>query len=344
MISILCTSPLHIMTAIAIKNEYYIDKEVSLILLDYSYNIGEMIPRIKKTNIFYNVYFIHAKDIFIKYNSRKSFMFYFLVNGKKIITQSGLELKKIDELLFPYRDPITTVIAKYLGDNCKYIYFDDGIASYVDPNVVICQHPSRIEHNVFSITDEYYNPKVGYFFSPELSEISIEKRKIEIPRSTDYIDIVNYVFGYENFPSRKVIVFDQCDNTTQDTGMDKDEVYSLISYIKKAFDIKDVYVKKHPKRTGVYYEAAGLDILPVKSGVPFEVCILNEKNINELVLVSDFSTASFMPGLLFDAKPRLIFLYHSMNFYKEKEKIEFDKFIKKFKMLYSEDDEITLVD
>ncbi len=347
MIAMLCTSPLHVMTAFSIKQEYYSEQDVSLIMLDYSENFYEVKEAVEKTGFFSNVYFMHAKEIFKKYSESRLYRIKFLKQGIDIIDQVHIPWKNFSELLFPYRDPIVVMLARNLRCskcNCRYIYYDDGIASYVDLDVMTCKKPSRLER-FLGVPMELYNPTKAYVFSPDLleTEKGIILHKINFKRNTELVQILNKVFNYVPISGRKVIIFDTC-NIIQGDETDIKLVNKFVDIAQKYINKDELYIKKHPKRKSNYYEMAGLDVFPNNISVPFELYLLNEGCDENATLISEFSTAALAPLLLLGDKPRLLFLYNIMWTYDAKTKEEIDYFVKSIKKTYGRDGRICVAE
>lgn len=73
MIAILCTSPLHIMTAFSLKMNQLQNEDVQMILLDYSVDSEDLKEKILETGVFDAVHYLKAKSIFRKYAKDKLF-------------------------------------------------------------------------------------------------------------------------------------------------------------------------------------------------------------------------------------------------------------------------------
>ena len=265
------------------------------------------------------------------------------MSGISIIEKAGIPWPEYTKLLFPYRDPIAVLLAKNYkknGINCNYIYYDDGTALYVDSETMICNKPSRLE-KVLGVPDELYKPSEGFVFAPELLDFpdAIKLHKISFQRETGLINTLNKVFEYEKILKRKYIVFDLCD-VEQGTQLDITEMNQVIRLVKKLLNNDCVYLKKHPKRIGTYYEDAGLKIFPSKISLPFELYLLNEGADDDTVLISEFSTAAIAPIIMFGDEPRLVFLYQMMVFFPYDQKEKIDQFLQKISKMYKEDDKI----
>ena len=100
---------------------------------------------------------------------------------------------------------------------------------------------------------------------------------------------------------KKVIYFDQ--------NIELDEVKNIqkkiASETAQIFGRKNVLIKLHPSSRNIDY---GKDIIVFKERLPFELAII-DKNMNNKVLISIFSTACMTPKLDFNQEPYIIFTY-----------------------------------
>lgn len=340
MVAIICTSPFHIFTAFILKHNEFMDKDVEIIMLDYSRDSEMLYKKLKKCKEFSSVHYLHANEIWKKYALVGNYFYKvnFLNSGIKIVERENIKWRDIEVLLFPYHEPFAVVLARNLNINrikCQYAYYDDGAAAYVDSSNVIVKHPSRIE-KMLCVPNQMFKPDVAYMYGPENTDLNgyISIKKINIPRDYSFLDRINAFFDYSSFERRKFIFFDQCSDQNE-TEKDKAEKEKSLKILDEYFDRKDVYIKKHPKRCSNDFEDAGWDIMPVSQYVPFELCILNDPGISDCVLISDFSSASITPKLLFNTEPNLIFLNRLLCYFSENNNIK--DVINVLRKLYSYD-------
>ncbi len=341
---ILCVSPLHILTAIAIKQTYFQNQKMKMILLDYSAGSEEMRDKLEQSGQFDSVIYFEGAKIWHRYEEKKNklFVFSFLMKDARYLRDQGIDIYDISGLIFPYRDPLSTLIAKELFKNkidCTYSYYDDGCAAYANENNVgmESQYPGRMEL-FFKVPIRYYIPHVAYMYSPgEYKHYEyFNIKKIEIPDDRDYLRTINGLFDYVEYQERSFIFFDQCGNDqTSERYVNTDS--SILQLLNESFDKTELYVKKHPKRRGKLYENDGWAIYPVKQTVPFEISVLNMKNINEVTLMSGCSAACFTPKMLFGYEPRVVFLYKVLsNMFGEENISKLDVAVESLRVLYKD--------
>lgn len=337
MVAIICSSPFHVFTAIALKYTKYKDRDVELILLDYFKNSEETYEKINNSGMFKCVYYVHGKKELKKYHvdNNRLFMMWYLYNSDSYLASYGIDSTDIKELLYPYYEPLAILIAKSIFKhciNCKFVFYDDGTGSYLtDFDKVV---PPRIEL-LFRVPLRFYIPNLVLSFSK--SEFgrneSVVHEKIQIPVVPEFKSKVNLIFDYlDDNLNYKYIFLDQY-------GELYDEATKLISLIHSNIILelidKKMVIKKHPKRTDTVYEDSDLETIRNNSNIPYEITILNDPNIENKCLISDYSTACFTPKLIFDKEPKVVFLYKILHKDSSKSEIKrIDNLFLQLKKLY----------
>lgn len=340
MIRMLCVSPAHILTAFILKEIYFAEKELEIILLDYHPNVQTMYEKLKNYQEFREVRLIRAKKIWKKsaLQNDKLFNFWFYTRDESYLNKLGIEITGTEQFLFPYRDPIAALMAKCIitkGEKCIFSYYDDGTAPYYDANNVISSKPARMEL-LLRVPLRYYVPQSAYMFSPQMSglENEITIHKINAPKNKEFLYKINQYYGYQSYEERKYIVFDQCGNY-EGSKEDIEEVHKLLDIVGKVIDKKQVYVKKHPRRELKIYEESGWEVFPLSLEVPYEVSLLNSEKVEEQVLMADFSASLTMPKQLFDLEPTVIFLYKLINIaFTSEKQVQLDRVVNDLKEMY----------
>ena len=339
---IICSSPFHILLSFALKEQYYSKDEVSILLMNYSADADKLYVKLKETSIFKEIYFVKDKKLFIKYNSSYIYRVYFLKYGNKLLDDINFPWRDVDELIYPYHDPILYLIARnQLINNikCKYSYYDDGTAAYVDYKNALVEKAGKIE-TLFNVPLRVYRPDRLYLVAPNI----FDKKgycniiKLTLPKTDEFVNKVNDFFGYVKCEHRRYIFFDQCTNV-EGGVLDNEELAGVFHFLKENFHRHEIYIKKHPKRKKTVFEENGWDIFPQDCFVPFEVCLLNEK-VDNLVLISDFSTATIMPKLLFESEPTVVYLYKVLSLFKGNNRNHVCRLVDKLKCIYKDTNKI----
>lgn len=346
MIRMLCVSPAHVLTAFILKEVYFQNKNLGIVLLDYHPNARKMYDQLKKFQDFAEVRFIKAKKIWKKsaLQNDKIFNLWFFTREESYLKKLGIDISDTEQFLFPYRDPIAALMTKCItarGKRCIFSYYDDGTAPYYDANNVISTKPARLEL-LLRVPLRYYVPQSAYMFSPEMSglENEIKTYKIRTPKNKEFFDKINQYYGYQSYEERKYIVFDQCGNY-EGSREDMDEVNKLLEIVGNVVDKKQAYVKKHPRRSLKIYEESGWDIFPLLQEIPYEVSLLNSDKIEEQVMMADFSASLTMPKQLFDYEPTVIFLYRLINIaFTTEKQVQLDCVVNNLRDMYREKDKV----
>lgn len=331
---ILCATPFHIFSAINISSTYLTKEKIIVVILNYFSGSNELYNRLKESGLFYKVCFINVTKMnYMRYCNNKLYRLFYMINSSWIVREIDEDLAQVDEVIFPYLDPVLLILGKEIQKKnikCKYSYFEDGTASYIGDFESLL--PARLEL-FFRVPLRIYVPNYIYSYSPAIYSNRSDFKVY--PLFIESMEKINQIFDYVHKEMKYKILF-------LDTGIGwNDEADICINLLNCVFDkeMKEkILVKKHPNRTDEKYENAGYGIYCSQKGTPFEICILNDEQIADSILISDFSTACFSPKLIAEKEPVLIFLYKIIEngVFSDRQKLQFDLLVEQFTKLYQD--------
>ncbi|MGO1468955.1 MAG: polysialyltransferase family glycosyltransferase [Tissierella sp.] len=307
-----CLTPYQILLAIHLRESMLKNKKVDIYILDHFDGAEEIARRIGKLDIFNDVIYVNCRVFSKSFNQNRSLKFFCRKISAylkyKTISEKYFEFKnkEYDEVYFTNPAIIIQIAIRKLYDKNKDIkinLYEDGIGGY-SSDIITNSIYKKIFNKTFGFdktNDRYNNILV---FKPNLysGKTSIPIKKIpDIDKTNKYlVDILNKTFDYNNKYNieQNLILLDQPFNN--------DKLNEKIKDIFEQFLNDDYIVKLHPRTQKSIYD--GFEIYKTNS-IPWEIICLNN-NIEDKILISYLSTASFSSKLLFDKEPRLILLFN----------------------------------
>lgn len=300
-VAIACDTPVQVLNAIRLINSQAIKKDETVDIYIYHQFKGsrDVSEKIKQLNIFENVYDVEKYAEGNKINTLCRLMFPRYTVNRHSHKKISFWKKNYSKCFLAAETPFT-ISLKMAIDNVKLFFYEEGTASYfVNTN----DNVSRI----FSIIDEfvfggriYFNPEKLYVSNARIcnNTLADEHESIgDITKKT--IEELEAIFTYKKHQSyeNKMIylvqpIHELCDRLLVN---EEDLIKNLIS--------KKIVVRNHPR-----YEIELQDVIQ-DSGNMWELECLKGKISDEHILISCFSTAQFMPKILVDCEPVLVFTY-----------------------------------
>jgi len=221
----------------------------------------------------------------------------------------------------------------------KIVILEEGLGSYngnlfsEKKSDILLEKVSKLFNRMICSTG-YRNISKHYYFQPELV-IGIDNScKLRIPSISSnprLKNVLNEIFEYKSerkFSDIDFILFDQpiVNDGIVEINVDED---TLTSAIISELSIGNYLIKLHPRDESNKY--AHLDIKSesiINSHYPWELVYLNE-NLEETILISIMSSASFSPNIVFNNVHKIILLYKMVGIQNE----DFEVFIKEFRQI-----------
>ena len=344
-IAIFADTPLHVMNSLNlvwhnVENtkgncDFFIHKQFS------GYN--NLITSLENSNLFKNVY---ACNIPIKREEKKTEHAYlrtlelFFPNRFLKKWTGGLDLRnKYDVLLMPA--PLRFTVALYdLNRKADVWFYEDGTANYYG-NILEMYGPKskHLLKVLFNKGHETINPSRMYVNNVELCYRPVKWEIMPLPsianNNDEFIKLLRKWFSGQNGePRRKQITYLSAPiEIKKEETILKSVLTPLLSFHNQ------VEVRPHPREEKREYY--GLSV--AHNDVLWE--LMCATNVDETsVLISDYSTAQFMPKLLFNKEPYLVFTYRMYKSIREGNILrKIDKMVNKFVQSYNHPEKIFVV-
>ena len=285
-----------------------------LIISDFSSINEGLYKRIISEKIFDNVYFVEQRK-FEEFNHNSNSFFFKLIHITKRMINIKFRKKKIYKKYFNkipvlkynriYMDTpnfVQKVIyyrMKSINKDLEYYRIDCGIESYYLINKEsLIKRIFESNKNMMQVCKAVYLLNDSFKIFNEISTIDLCKdiNKIDVDkynRVFDYLPSDNKLFDYQ------YIYFDQLLDFVEWNKIQEKMISNLV-FLKN-----ELCIKIHPRRNDVLY--SGFDVFNSKTTM--EVLVLNNPDVdyNNMVFISPFSTAAFLPKMMFNKEPYIIF-------------------------------------
>ncbi len=307
---------------------------------------------LKKSGLFKEFFAFKNKSLSLKKNIKwmilgmSDFLFPKHLLRETLVSSKSSIPTDYDGIYTAYPSRISSAIIK-LNPKAKLIFYDDGIGSYGKKNIALIGKNFIQCFFLKVIKSGPYVRKISklYVSSKEISmrmgNVSAEDVE-QIPSVTEkMLPFLNHVFQVDAslFKGKKIILLSQTDNQRNVTFESaRDKILKVMKHY-----IHNILVRLHPRdMDDGYYSSLGFNVDAGKD--LWELKILNQ-DMNNVILISAFSTASMTPKILFNMEPFLIFtypLYHQYEPWKKRfETIA--KLIQDIKNSYSDPSKVVIV-
>ncbi|MBS6835630.1 MAG: hypothetical protein DBY41_05985 [Clostridium sp.] len=301
----ICDTPLQTMNCLNyVYHTRNSDIENDLCIVGQFMEAQTICTRIKSKNLFNNVYFLNPDN---RGKNESNLHWYIWRMYSYLFPKKEIEkcMKPCTKELIGYdciwSSVVTCLVAAVLQENkyADFRLFDDGIGSYTG-NII--ENAIGWKHRLFSLIfrkgSNRVSPSLLYVNNPNYCNSTSAKKIEKLPEwDKDYLNFANSIFGYDNTDiAQKIVLLTQ----PNDSGKSAKK-FDVVKYLQQFSD--HVIVRPHPRdRNLTRYKGFVID----ESKCLWEMRIANI-DIENKVLISDFSTAQITPKMLFDKEPILIF-------------------------------------
>jgi len=342
-IAVYVDTPLHVLNALnfvwhdidGIKGEcdLYIFKQFS--------GFEMMIPRIADTGLFKNVYECHVPD-----KTKESKCWHYIKRAAEILRPSkslrewtnGITLEnRYDTLLIP--GPFRFTIAlNDVNRNAEVRLLEDGSVNYYG-NLLDAYGPKSkwFFKTIFNRGHNNIQPQRMYVNNLAMCESTLACEKLQLPRidccDVDFCNFLTDVFGPvpNGYEAKFIFMSIPVNEIKSVSGVDPEAVNDRL--LEELTRYRDrVIVRPHPRE--IVREYMGLNV--ETDSYSWELfCSLGLDESN--VLIGVYSTGMFMPKLMFDKEPTLIFTYKLYKYSFTEERFnEMESLIRNLKDSYSD--------
>ena len=333
-----CDTPIQVLNAVNLKETYYKDYKSDIYVYAQFRTARSICDGLVKSEIFDNVFFI---DPYKKYSATaqkmvtiKRMIFPYSVL-KKYSREREVPKRKYDIIAFSFITPFTiSVFGMAKAD--EFILLEDGIGTYVSD--ILNNYTSSIFKRIAAHMSykKIFTPQKIAVYNPQmLKEKEVEVLELENTFPKELRKKIEQIFGYKEntfYRDNKIVYLTQ--PLQENKGFSAEKAEEIIRVLKKQKE--DIVVRIHPRDNTEYYKEFCSD--SVNNLWELE-CI--HQISDESILIGGYSTTQFMPKILKNVEPYVIFLYKLLfddldeDYWKN-----IEVFIRKFKTNYSKPNKI----
>lgn len=327
-LAFVCDTPYQILTATNLYWTSFIDKKKSadLYIVNQFKDAEKIYNNLKKENMFDNVYFLKREENRFMSSGIKRYLrvAYSYLNPMHAI-KNQMAAKDIKAVKCSYDMVFASVMTCFvsalnkLNKDAVFSLFDDGMGSYSGD---IVNSGGGFAYRTFSwITKTGAYAKRAdclYVNNKELCRSNAANSIWQIPKITEeYLAVANRIFSIEETleKNKNVIFLSQPSTGLQSLEEDMDRLVAVLESYKEK-----ITVRLHPRETDFEkYKNFQID-----TSKEFWELKIAKMDMDDKVLIGDYSTAQITPKLLFDKEPYLLLTYQMAKTYTTEEKKSFD--------------------
>ncbi|WP_129589429.1 hypothetical protein [Neobittarella massiliensis] len=341
MIAFLCATPYQIFNVVNIKLSMYADEPADLYLLNFATDLLSYRESLQSSGLFENIYMIDD------FNNPSTNLVISLCLKRHYPTKDLLTQKVYTALFVTCMGFCNTIFYSFLSRNnpdLSLYYYDEGIGIYTTP---ILNFSTKL--NIFFLLTgfknyaNYINCLYLYLPDARTTNLNYPTQKISPVKSSSLIDQLRKVFTVptekSHYNTAKFIFLDQA--FKKQIGLNIDYPL-LLDQLTQNTSPQDWLIKAHPTRlkTDPEYSAVTSKFnIQASNDIPWEILLLNIKNIENKVFISVNSTACVTAKMIYDKEPTVILLYKLIPEYMHRFKSslkEIDQFFSLVRASYRE--------
>ncbi|MGG1676529.1 hypothetical protein ACIFOT_12365 [Neobacillus sp. NRS-1170] len=321
MILFICNTPFQVMNALNIINDRLQDEKIDMYITDGASQNYDIYGKLKELNIFHKIYFIKFKELQASLGTNKLFNY---VRRTISVFQNEKYYKKMcddfnvisiyDKIYAELPDYKLQIIYTYqsrYNPNVEVLLYEDGVASYSFIDAV--RNRSFLKQKLHKL---FFGDKLDtglkgmLLYKPEfinnIGLFPIEKIHAIDKSNTRLKNFYNSIFQFKDdyllpFHQKKYIYFDQpFGNKEIDL-----ESEGILEIILSHNERDNTIIKLHPRTSEHRYDN---QCTISNDPISFEIIELNA-DIDNMALISVFSTACLNPKIIFDEEPYVILLF-----------------------------------
>lgn len=297
-------TPLHIINILNTHKSYFENDKADLFLYDEFYGAKAIYEQLEELKLFENVYLVEHKKIGNSLEQK----FNLLVN-RNIIFHGHEPLKNYTDFYIQGGNPFAKILfgqLKKMNSMIRLHYIEDGIGAYLNTSVFPTAGYKQKIIGGINRWSMYNHPFSSYFvYEPSLCMFESDKTKKlpMIDHDSSLLEVIKKVFNVsETFNLENKIIY--LDQPLKNDRFSFDE-YSLFNVIRECNqDNREILVKLHPRSKQKKY---GENVSYLETQLPFELLAFTS-NMNQSLVVSPLSTASFSSSMMFGFEFKTIVL------------------------------------
>lgn len=290
-----------LIAAIQLKRTVLPDDDVDIIITDHSSDSADTAERLKRENLFRNVYFVRDNDGIDKKKLSQKVMRYVRarMSPSGTVRKYAVPDEKYDMLFYSTPSLLVHLMALYTQKKAECYRFEDGYSTYTRPPLERTPVRKLLIKTVVGNLDR--RVRGIYLYHPELflqqTDYPVHKMKLLDRADEELKEILNRVFDYrseENYGTDCIFL----EESFRASGTEMDD-RQLIESIAEIVGSENLMIKRHP-RVKESYDIPGVRTNRV-TGYPWELVLMNE-NFSGKSLMTITSGASFA-SVLFGFEP-----------------------------------------
>ena len=271
----------------------------------------ELKERLEKEQLFQNIYGfedrVHKKKIIHYYHRCKDILNSSKFLDRVLLDPVNMKEKEYDQIFLSVPTMFGIALSS-LFPKADVIYYDDGLGSYYD-NLVERMNRSMQGKlcRLFRIDLTHMEAKALYVNNTTFCKSTMTKDIRPLPSmlhcSEEFLQLLYRVFQYKSNPDydKYPMIYLSQPNDASNQGM---EVQSTkIMELLQSYE-KQCIVRPHPRQKNLDTGCLSVD----KTRGLWELSCANQITENH-ILLGTYSTAQFIPKLLYQREPYLIFMY-----------------------------------
>lgn len=311
----LCSTSFQILISLAMKLDRYADDDFSLAIADGISDYKTIAENARKLKLFSNILLIeekkYAESVVYKLLRKTATLnrIFARLFTKHFYTEICFEYDEVFFYSLSKNQNLWNIFAFSQKQKVNLNWFEEGVlinASVM--GIFFDNKPDTVFHFQYlqrHITKQFLVRPDKLCYS-----VPFAKEKIDFPsKHKNYIEFVNQIFNYSQADtiSQKYIFFDQ-NLSEMKTQFDK---ISVLNKIKEIVGKENLLVKLHPRNNTTEY--AENFVVNKKTGIPWEVYLLNQNDIDDKVLIGMNSSSLVHPYYYFGKKMKVISILKMMT-------------------------------
>lgn len=342
MIAFISSTPHQTWNSIIMTKKMFPQERCDLFLLDICSNYIEIAENLRKEDVFENIYPCQIAKF--QCNSiknpitRKIKKCIYFIGWKHFLHQSVTIAKQYDRVITASNDEPSCFLMsrmKALNPLIKPYYFEDGANDYI-ADAYPKHHGFKknfgklfgINYNIGDSIDTTYVASPPCVASDQYTPEAIPT--IYPDKDLELKSILNRVFSCDPFVINERSVFLFSPSRSIESA---EKSHKIVHKIVGRYGVDKLLFKDHPRLPAEGYE--GIRKYPQEKETLWECVCLNNDCSNK-VLISVFSSSMYVPKLLFNQEPILVFLFRLIPaFNNEKREKSFYDFVLRLQGIYS---------
>lgn len=332
----ICDTPYQVMQAVRLVDGNIMGTKgkSDILIYDQFPTAKRVAEELQKEDIFNDVCLYSAYPKYAGIRSKVSTMLHWLFPRLSLNRHCDKKIKDTYGKLFYSFCTAFSDTVRLVNPQAQVVMFEDGLGTYVTQDL-----GREYRSGIFKLFNTYllgealsYHSQVLYLNQPKLYAFDAAEEIHSIPAMNDY-SLISRAFGYieNDFYTKSNTVYLTQPLAECRGGENADEIQKTVLSVLPA----DVAMRVHPRQDSAVFAGFAFDTV----NNLWELECAHQITDNH-ILVGAFSTAQFVPKVLFDREPKLIFTHRLFGDVFR----DVDTFIERLRGIYRDPQKIVVVD